>query len=220
MTTAKLLLKAPIVIKELGAEFVRRGHECMITDPQSQLTACFLLAIRSVSLLCGMGCLLKPNARDSLDVLVRAFIESRDLLMTFRFDDQGIRNKIHGWFLHGTWKAEHKRVETFLERLSGADSELGNRWKMLSAFSHPTAQAAKNSVVMTAAWAAPEMVRPESYADKMQLKIDDYLVSVATLCVAATVDAPGWIRLACDDALMPNVEPFRLEAAALLSRHR
>jgi hypothetical protein len=54
----------------------------------------------------------------------------------------------------------------------------------------------------------------------MRPKIDDYLVSLGTLIVAATVEAPGWISLGCDDAQMPNVEPFRLEAAALLGGHR
>ncbi|MGA2183994.1 MAG: hypothetical protein ABSH47_13275 [Bryobacteraceae bacterium] len=221
MTTDELLLKAPTVIGELSSEFVRRGHECMLADAQSQLTACFLLAIRAISLLCGMGCLLKPNARDSLDVLMRAYIESRDLLMTFRFDDQGIRNKVHAWFLpNGPWKPEHKRVDTFLQRLSGADAELATRWKMMSALSHPTAQAAKNSAAMVAAWAAPGRGVTETYAETMQLKIDDYLVAIGTLIVATTIDRPGWIPLGCDDTRMPNVEPFRLEAAALLSGHR
>src|ERR1017187_5181838 len=134
MTTDDLLLAAPAVLTELGAEFLRRGHECMIADPKSQLSACFLLAMRSLSLLCGMGALMKPNVRDSLDVLTRAYTESRDLLMTFRFDDQGIRNKVHGWFLpNGAWKPEHTRVDTFLARLSGSDAELAKRWKMQSA---------------------------------------------------------------------------------------
>jgi hypothetical protein len=221
MTTDELLPKAPAVIKELGAEFVRRGHECMLADPQSQLTACFLLAIRSTSLLYGMARVLKPNTRDSLDVLMRAYTESRDLLMTFRFDNQGIRNKVHGWFLpNGAWKPEHTRADTFLERLSGSDAELAKRWKIQSALTHPTALAARNSVAVARAWAAPGKGIAQSYADKMQRKVDDYLVSVGTLIVAATVDAPGWIQLDCDDARMPNVEPFRLEAAALLSGHR
>jgi hypothetical protein len=217
MTTGELMLRVPTVIGELGAEFVRKGHESMIADAHSQLTACFLLAIRSASLLCGMGCLLKPNARDSLDVLVRAYIESRDLLMTFRFDDQGIRNKVHGWFLpNGPWKPEHRRVNTFLQRLSGSDAELATRWSSLSALSHPTAQAAQNSAAVALPWAAQANPSGENYTDKMQPKIDDYLVSVATLIVATTVNAPGWIQLGCDDTRMPNVEPFRLDVATLL----
>jgi hypothetical protein len=221
MTSDQLLTKAPTVIRELGAEFVRRGHECMLADPESQLTACFLLAIRATSLLCGMGCLLRPNVRDSLDVLMRAYIESRDLLMTFRFDDQGIRNRVHGWFLpNGPCKADHKRVEEFLKRLSGGDAELGARWKMMSALSHPAAQAAKNSAANVVAWAAPGKGVTETYEEKMQLKIDDYVVAMGTLIVATTIDRPGWIQLGCDDTRMPHVEPFRLEAAALLSGHR
>src|ERR1017187_2170609 len=174
MTTDDLLLAAPAVLTELGAEFLRRGHECMIADPKSQLSACFLLAMRSLSLLCGMGALMKPNVRDSLDVLTRAYTESRDLLMTFRFDDQGIRNKVHGWFLpNGAWKPEHTRVDTFLARLSGSDAELAKRWKMQSALAHPTAQAAKNSTAVALAWSAPGQGIAQSYADKMQPKIDD-----------------------------------------------
>jgi len=95
---SELLIKAPVVITELGSEFVRRGQESMLADEKSQHTACFLLAIRATSLLLGMGTLLKPNCRDSLDVLIRAYLESRDLLMTFRFDDQGTRKRIQGWF--------------------------------------------------------------------------------------------------------------------------
>jgi hypothetical protein len=193
----------------------------MVADEESQLTACFLLAIRATSLLCGMGYLLKPNARDSLDVLVRAYIESRDLLMTFRFDDQGIRNKVHGWFQsNGAWKPEHSRVNEFLRRLSGGDAELATRWKMMSALSHPTVQAARNSAANARAWAAPGQGIRETYAEKMQPKIDDYIVSIETLIVAATIDRPSWIPLGCEDARMPNVEPFRLEAAELLSGHR
>jgi hypothetical protein len=210
VTRDELLLRAPVVIRELGSELVRRGPECMVADEESQLTACFLLAIRATSLLCGMGYLLKPNARDSLDVLVRAYIESRDLLMTFRFDDQGIRNKVHGWF----------QSNEFLRRLSGGDAELATRWKMMSALSHPTVQAARNSAANARAWAAPGQGIRETYAEKMQPKIDDYIVSIETLIVAATIDRPSWIPLGCEDARMPNVEPFRLEAAELLSGHR
>ena len=208
---------------ELGVEFLRRGDESMIADPKSQLSACLLLAIRSLSLLCGMGALMKPNVRDSLDVLTRAFAESRDLLMTFRFDDQGIRNRVHGWFLpDGAWKPEHKRVETFLKGLSGNDAELAKRWRLQSSVNHPTSLAAMNSTHVAIAWIAPgkgEQAK-ESNAKKMRPKIDDYLVCLGTLIVAATVEAPGWISLGCDDARMPHVEPFRLDAASLLSGHR
>ena len=79
------MVLAPTAIKELTAELFRRGDECMKADETSQSTACFLLALRLASLLCGMGLLLKPSTRDSYDVLARSFMESRDLLLTFRF---------------------------------------------------------------------------------------------------------------------------------------
>jgi hypothetical protein len=155
-----------------------------------------------------------------MDDLDRAYNETRDQLLTFRYDDQGIRKRIHGWINAGAWKPDHIRVNKFLQRLSGADAELATRWSTLSSFSHPTADAAKNSAAIAIAWAAPGKGRMESYDAKMLFKMNDYLVSVGTLIVAATVDAPGWIQLGCDDARMPSVEPFRLGAAALLSGHR
>jgi hypothetical protein len=61
----------------------------MDIDPISQTSACFLLGLRSTSLLWGMKSLLDPETRDSWDVLVRSFMEAKDLLLTFRFDDDG-----------------------------------------------------------------------------------------------------------------------------------
>jgi hypothetical protein len=45
-----------------------------------------------------MGIMLGPETSDSYEVLCRAHLEARDLLMTFRFDDEGARNKIRYWF--------------------------------------------------------------------------------------------------------------------------
>jgi hypothetical protein len=50
MTIDELLIVAPTVIKEMANEFFQRGDECMKANPTSQETACFLLALRSVSL--------------------------------------------------------------------------------------------------------------------------------------------------------------------------
>lgn len=137
------------------------------------------------------------------------------------FVRRGTRNKIHGWFRQpNVWKAEHRRVDKFLKRLSGNDPELEPRWGMQSAVSHPTATATLNSTAVALSWLAPRFARHETYEDKMKHQIGDYIVCVGTLMVATTVDAPDWISLGCDDARMPNVEPFRLEAAKLLSGHR
>jgi hypothetical protein len=61
----EILVTAPVILGELMREFVRRGDEEYQKDPQSQAPACFFLAIRSTSLLCGIGKLLKPQTRDA-----------------------------------------------------------------------------------------------------------------------------------------------------------
>jgi hypothetical protein len=218
MTPDELLIIAPTVIKEMANEFFQRGDECMKANATSQETACFLLALRSVSLLCGMGVLLKPNTRDSLDVLVRSFMETRDLLMTFRFDDQSIRNKVKRWFEgtnDSTWKAEHKRCERFLDALSGGESELARRWSMFSALGHPTVHAARHSTAMVVSWVTRR--NEPDIENAMTQKVVDYLESISTLIVVATFDLPGCISLGCDLNRMPNVEPFRTQAAVVLS---
>ena len=218
MTVDELLIVAPTVTKEMASEFFRRGDECMKANATSQETACFLLALRSVSLLCGMGLLLKPNARDSLDVLIRSFMETRDLLMTFRFDEQGIRNKVKRWFEgsnDSTWKAEHKKCERFLDALSGGESELGRRWSMFSALSHQTVHAARRSTAMVVSWVTRR--KEPDIENAMTHKVVDYLESICTLIVVATFDLPGCISLGCDLNRMPNVEPFHTHAAAVLS---
>jgi hypothetical protein len=212
MTVKDLLILTPTVIKELATEFVRRGDECMRANQTSQLTACFFLAVRSVSLLCGMEFLLKPNTRDSWDVLARSFMESRDLLIDFRFDDRGTRQKIHAWFQGNAWKAAHKRCETFISRVGGSDSELGRRWSMFSALSHPTVQAARNSTAMTVSWVSGR-AKIEDFNSIMEPKLADFLVSISSLIVVTTFDFPGWIPLGCELSRMPNVEPFRLSVA-------
>jgi len=119
----------------------------MDIDPNSQTSACFLLAIRSTSLLLGMNRLLDPATRDSWDVLARSFMESRDLLLTFRFDDNGIRNSIKSWSEgknDGSWRPRHKKSEEFVKRIGAGDTELAKRWSAFSTLSHPTIHAAKN----------------------------------------------------------------------------
>jgi hypothetical protein len=82
----ELLAVAPLIIAELIAEFLRRGDEDYGRDTKSQLTACFMLAIRSASLLNGMRILLAPSTLDCFEVSARGFLEARDLLLTFRFN--------------------------------------------------------------------------------------------------------------------------------------
>ncbi len=210
-----LLIRVHGVINELATEFVRRGDQCIGKNPTSQESACFLLSLRATSLLLGMGLLLKPSTRDSWDVLSRSFLEARDLLITFRFDDHGIRNSIKVWYegkTESSWKPRHKKCEEFVKRIGAGDTELAKRWSAFSALTHPTVHAAKNSTALAVSWVTGRL-KTESFEETMEPKIADYLVSVSTLIVSTTFDFPQWVTLGCDMARMPLVEPFRLEVA-------
>jgi hypothetical protein len=191
----------------------------MKADETSQSTSCFLLALRSASLLCGMGLLMKPSTRDSWDVLARSFMESRDLLLTFRFDDQDIRNKIKTWFKgadENAWKPRHKKCEAFVNRLAAGETELAKRWSAFSALTHPTVHAAKHSTALTVSWVTGRS-KFEDFNAMMEPKVADYLVSISTLIIATTYDFPQWVTLGCDMGRMPSVEAFHLGAAAITS---
>jgi hypothetical protein len=215
----ELLDRVPLVLTELSTEFYRVGGRCLDIDPNSQISACFLLGFRSTSLLWGMKSLLEPASRDSWDVLVRSFMETRDLLLTFRFDDDGIRNTIQTWFKglnDSTWRARHKKTEEFVKKIGGGDTELAKRWSAFSALSHPTVHAAKHSTSLVVTRVTG---RPENYHEAMNPKIADYLASIGTLIVATTFDEfRELVPLGCDLNRMPNVEPFRLSVAQAVPR--
>ena len=65
MTFDETLKIGPTVVGELAKEFVRRGDESLKADATSQATACILLALRSDSLLLGMGKLMERPVLDS-----------------------------------------------------------------------------------------------------------------------------------------------------------
>ena len=216
MTLDQLLVLAPSVIKELTSEFVRRGDECVNANNKSQLTACMFLALRSASLLCGMGLLLKPATRDSWDVLARSLLESTDLLMHFRFDDEGTRTKIGYWFTgknDSAWKADHHKCEELMRRLGEGESELARRWSAMTTLSHPTVYAAQNSAKNVAGWVTG-LAKTESFTDTMELKIADYLLSISKLIVIATFDLPGWVPLGFDLSRIPTADQFQRECKA------
>ena len=208
MTFDELRRIAPTVIVELAAEFLRRGNECLKADKTSQTTACTFLALRSISLLFGMGKLMEPATFDSWDVLARSFLESTDLLMYFRFDEEGVRKKIGYWFAgkaDSAWKADHHKCEEFLRRLGQGESQLGSRWSMMTALSHPTLYAAHNSANYVASWAWKTEGSPEA----MVQKIADYLTSLAKIIVVATFDFSEWIPIGFDLKRMPNAVQFQ-----------
>jgi hypothetical protein len=219
MTMNDILVSAPVVLGELTRELVRRGEEEYRKNPQSQVMACLSLAIRSASLLCGIGKLLTPQTRDSAEVLLRGFLESRDLLMTFRFDQKGARDKIAYWFegnVGASWKAERKKNEEFLEKLGHSGTEFAQNWSKITTLAHPTRFAADNSVACVTLWAASPP-RQEDLYTAMGPKIADYLTSIATLIVIATIDFPGFISLGCDLNRMPNIDSFRDNVSSVVA---
>ena len=211
MTMNEILTASPRILGELTRELARRADEEYRRDPKSQATACFFLALRSCSLLYGLGMLLTPATRDSSEVLVRGFIEARDLLLSFRFDHKGTRTKIGYWFdgkADSAWKPEHKKCDEYMAKLGRPGSELAKRWSMATALAHPTVYASHNSVVTVALWA----VIPPRVADfnmLMEPKIAEYLTCLGTLIVIATHDLPDLIPLGCDLRRMPNIDAFR-----------
>lgn len=110
ITVVDLLPQVPEVIEEVSAEYLRVAEIATTDDPRSQRSACLLLALRAVSILRGMNAVLAPETADCADLLARPFIEARDLLLTFRFNDESTRKKIHAWFEgkgDGAWKPNH-----------------------------------------------------------------------------------------------------------------
>jgi hypothetical protein len=218
MTMDEILASASGVLSELMRELIRRGSEEHAKDQESQATACFSLAIRSASLLCGVGALLTPVARDSAKVLMRAFVESRDLLMTFRFDQKGTRTKIGYWLagkVDSSWKAEHKKCEEFMDKLGHSGADFAKKWSQTTTLAHPTRYAADNSVNCAVLWGAtpPRLVDVSAV---MEPEIADYLTAIATLIVIATYDIPGLISLDCDLERMPSVDAFKENVNAIV----
>jgi hypothetical protein len=211
MTFEEVLISASGVLHELTRELVRRGDECYRKDRQSQETACLFVAIRAASLARGIGRMLHADLRDSHEVLTRAFLEARDLVLTFRFDDNRARTKIKYWFagkVGSSWKVDHKKCEEFLNRLAPGSSDLSERWSMFTALSHPTFHAATNSIKTAMLW-APDVPRPMEASDSFTQTAADYLTSLATLILISTIDFPGLVSLGCDLDRMPTIDSFR-----------
>jgi hypothetical protein len=212
-----VIMAAPDALAELTREFVRRCDEEYKKDNKSQLTACLLLAIRSASLLFGIARLIEPETHDSEEVLLRSFLEARDLLLTFRFDHKGTRTRVTYWFagkVDSSWKADHTKCEQFMSRLGSGGAEFGKRWSMTTTLAHPTMFAAQNSVVCASSWAG-DPPRQLDFQTRMEVKIADYLACIVSLIVLATYDFPELVSLGCDLDRMPNIDTFRANAFAV-----
>lgn len=188
---------------------MRRCDESLPVGPKSQPSACLMLAVRALSLINGMAVSLGPETSDSYEVLARAHLEARDLLMTFRFDDEAARNKIQYWFagkVDNAWKAEHKKVDAFLTKRGAKAIELATSWSKATVLAHPTYYAAQNSAFAVLA-SATGIANPEI----LNHRKTDFLVMISRFIVAVTYDIDGWIPLGCDPNQMPTVEPFHQE---------
>jgi hypothetical protein len=213
MTVHDLIPNAPEVLSELSAEYLRAVELATTADPRSQRSACLLLAMRCASILHGIKQLLMPETADCADLLARSFLEARDLLFTFRFDDESTRKKIHAWFEgkgDGAWKPNHQRCEDYLRSIGGGESELGIRWSMLSALSHSTNVAAANSARVVE-WRIKGTQAPSPIAS--DVKVADYLLSFASLFALTAGEQPTWISLGLDPARLKRSVLFSLMAA-------
>ena len=215
MNLDELLAATPAALEELIAELIRRGHECMLVDPASQLSACFLVALRATSLLSGLRLMLYPEIRDSFEVVARAHLEARDLLMSFRFDDHGARKKIGYWFAgtaDSAWKAEHIKIDEFLTKRGAVDLQLAANWSRITVLSHPTKYAAEHSAAILVACATGR-IQDEDFSHK----IADFLLMFSRLILAVTYDLEGWVSLGLDNARIPTLDPLadEIERVAL-----
>jgi hypothetical protein len=206
MSLTDVLDDAPKALDELTSELVRRADEAMRDNNKSQLTACLQLGLRSASIMHGMARVLDLSTLDSYETLNRAAIEARDLLMHFRFDDKGTREKIGYWFAgakDNAWKADHTKVEEFLKKQGALDVQLGVSWSRVSVLAHPTMYAADNSTVII-------VHRKTGLLNGLNItqKRADYVVGMARLIMACAYDFPGWIQLGLNHSNMPSFQWF------------
>ena len=198
-------------------EFFRKSQAYFDLDPTSQPTACLMLALRALSLLGGMGKLLQPASFDSYDVLQRAFMESRDLLTTFRFDEDKTRKRIAVWFKDkekDTWVPQHGVCERFLERVGAANLQLAKRWGMFSALAHPKYLATHNSVALIGATMSHHKMR--ELIPILEEKRADYITNLVSLFIATSFEFPGWIHLGCDEDRMATAKKLRQTAPRIV----
>jgi hypothetical protein len=211
-----LLQSAAVVLAELTKELIRRSHQEGNKDRRSQVSACLFLAIRSASLLSGIGQVLRPDFLDSAEVLNRAFLESRDLLMTFRFDHDETRQRIAYWFngkVDSSWKANHDKCNQFWKK-RGYQTDFGLRWSQSTTLSHPTVYASTNSLNCASIWAVRAPLPPD-ISEMVDFKRADFLMCINTLIVITTIDGPGLVSLGCDPSRMAHNERFRAEVSAV-----
>lgn len=205
---------APNMLEALTRELFNRHGPAMDADRESQLTACLQLGLRSASIMHGMSRVLDLHTLDSFETLNRATIEARDLLMHFRFNDEGTRRKIVYWFggaKDSAWKADHARLDDFLtQKAVLLNTSLGESWSRMSVLTHPTKYAADNSTVVI----VNRLTGRVNGIDKANItgKRADYVVGIARLFLATLYDLAGWIPLGLNLANIPEVQQFCINA--------
>lgn len=136
-------------LDELEFEYLTIGIEqCKGLEDRSQLSAFLILGIRSICLLRSMLRLAGPQFLDAYDTVRRSFVESWQLQFEFKLRDSA--TKAQKWFqgLPDTWNADKAKLEALIRQLQGGDAGFGREWGELSAMSHPTFEAARNSVAV------------------------------------------------------------------------
>jgi hypothetical protein len=205
---------APNVLEALTRELFNRHAPALHADRKSQLTACLQLGLRAASITHGMSRVLDLHTFDSYETLNRAAIEARDLLMHFRFDDEGTRRKVGYWFAgkpDNAWKADHARLDEFLTKQNVLlNTSLGESWSSMSVLTHPTMYAADNSSVVIINRIAGRVNDLDRI--NITLKRADYVVGIARLFLATVYDVPGWIPLGLNLANIPDVQQFCINA--------
>jgi hypothetical protein len=206
MDLQNVLRDAPKALDELTSELFRRAIETMKVDEKSQITACLQLGLRAASIVHGMAQLLDLQTLDSYEALNRSAIEAKYLLMHFRFDDKGTRQKIGYWFAgakDSSWKADATKVEEFLKKQGALNVQLSTSWSRVSVLTHPTQYAANNSTIVIAH-------RKTGLLNGLNVtqKQADYVVGMARLILACAYDFPGWIKLGLNHSNMPSFQFF------------
>lgn len=205
---------APNVLEALTHELFIKADAAMRAGRDSPLTACLQLGLRSASIMHGMSKVLDLHTLDSYETLGRAALEARDLLMHFRFDDEGTRSKIGYWFAgkhDSAWKADHARLDEFLTKQNVLqNTQLRESWSRTSVLTHPTKYAADNSTVVTINRMTGRVNGIDS--TNLTLKRADYVVGIARLFLATVYDLPGWIPLGLNLANLPDVQQFCINA--------
>lgn len=198
---------APKVLEALTRDLFNHADTAMRGDSKSQLTACLQLGLRSASIMHGMSRVLDLHTVDSFEVLNRAAIEARNLLMHFRFNDKGTRQKIGYWFAgakDNAWKADNARLDEFFTKQGVlTNCQFGVTWSKMSVLAHPTMYAADNSTVVLVNRLTGRLNDIDN--TNITLKRADYVVGVARLLLATVHDLTGWISL----GLNPNIPDFQ-----------